>query len=144
MAYIDEGEWIFVEIDTEKVPYKILSIIHRNDGGFLVKFQDIGIETAERYSGRQLYMPEEFFRKRGIEMPLASSDFQGYRVIDRAKGDIGIVSGYIKKNMQDLLEVSSGTATILIPIDRKIIIRVDRKNKIIHIKAPEGLIELYI
>ena len=45
---------------------------------------------------------------------------------------------------QELFEVLKDGKELLIPISDDIIKKVDRKNKEIHVKTPEGLVDLYL
>jgi 16S rRNA processing protein RimM len=67
-----------------------------------------------------------------------------YKVIDAVYGEIGIVKEVIERPMQPVIVIKHGFEEILIPVAGDIIQKVDRKEKVLHIQAPEGLIELYL
>lgn len=68
----------------------------------------------------------------------------GYNVIDHKMGGIGFVKKIIDESAQGIFAITHGEKEILVPIHDQFIDRIDRENKTIHIKSPEGLIELYL
>ena len=64
--------------------------------------------------------------------------------MDKVHGDIGVIESVNDNASQDLFEVKKGDKELFIPINDDIITKVDRDNKTIHVKAPEGLVELYL
>ena len=68
----------------------------------------------------------------------------GFTVIDSIKGNIGTLVKVMDLPRQALLQIASGEKEILIPLLDEVILKVDRKKKVLHILAPEGLIEFYL
>ena len=68
----------------------------------------------------------------------------GFQVEDEKHGDIGIITGVNDTTAQPLFEVEFGTAQMLIPMLDQFIVKVDRENKIMFLKTPEGLVDMYI
>jgi 16S rRNA processing protein RimM len=68
----------------------------------------------------------------------------GYEVNDQNHGSIGTISTVNEQTAQALFVINNNGKQVLIPIHDEIIKKVDRENKIIFIKAPEGLIDLYL
>jgi 16S rRNA processing protein RimM len=68
----------------------------------------------------------------------------GFSVFDAQKGAIGIVEDVIDMTANPLLQVNFNGTEILIPIFEGLIEKVVRKKKELYIKAPEGLIDLYL
>jgi 16S rRNA processing protein RimM len=60
------------------------------------------------------------------------------------KGNIGIIIEVIDHAANPLLKIDFNGLEILIPIFDGLIHRVRREDNILEIKAPEGLIDLYI
>jgi 16S rRNA processing protein RimM len=46
--------------------------------------------------------------------------------------------------LQALLQIAFGEKELLVPLVDEIIVKVDRKKKELHIRAPEGLIDFYL
>ena len=68
----------------------------------------------------------------------------GFKVIDIIQGEVGEVAYINDQTPQHLFVIKSNGKEILIPINDDFIIDLDRKNKIINLKIPEGLLKIYI
>ena len=64
--------------------------------------------------------------------------------MDEVYGDIGVVESVNDNASQDLFEVKKVDKELFIPVNDDIITKVDRENKTIHVKTPEGLVDLYL
>ena len=71
-------------------------------------------------------------------------ELPGLTVIDKHNGNIGVAETVIESAQQNILQVKKERAEILIPLQNEFIISIDREKKILHINAPEGLIEMYL
>ena len=137
-------ESVFIEINDKLVPFFIDQIDIRDKGFATVKLN--GVDTEEKAQNllhASLYLPLNFLP------PLKGNKFyyhevEGFKVIDKVKGDIGTLRQVLDYPHQAILQVICNEKEILIPITDEIINRVDRLNKAIEITAPEGLIEFYL
>ena len=71
-------------------------------------------------------------------------EITGYKVIDSNHGNIGLIVSVNDASSQSIFVIENTGKQILIPINDKIIEKIDRENKTIYISAPNGLIELYL
>ena len=132
----------FVEIKGKLVPH-FFHIDQLNGNKAVVTFEEISAEQATALSGRELYLPLDLLPK------LEGNKFYfhevlGFRVIDEEKGDIGTLEQVIEYPAQPLFQVMKNGVEVLIPVIDEVIKKVDRGQKIIHISAPKGLIDLYL
>ena len=65
-------------------------------------------------------------------------------VIDEIHGDVGVLVYINDKAAQPMFEIENGDVEIFIPMIDDFIKKIDRENKQIHVKTPEGLIDLYL
>jgi 16S rRNA processing protein RimM len=137
---INKNDWIFVDIDGELVPFQIESIYLKDDVSFIAKLRDITIEKADKFIGLGFYIPDENQQNNLSEV----KSIIGYDVIDKTQGNIGKINEVIFKTGQDLLQVTFKDKQILIPVNEDIILKINHKNKLVNIAAPEGLIDLYL
>jgi 16S rRNA processing protein RimM len=109
-----------------------------------VKLADIDNEDeAVALVGSELYLPLAFLP------PLKGNKFyyheiMNFKVDDKKQGDIGNVKDVLDQTGQPIFIIQKGEKEILIPMTDEIIRKVDRKNKLIEIEAPEGLIDIYL
>lgn len=134
---------VFIELDGEKLPYMIEDIQYRGANTFVIKFQDVDENEAKELIKAELYLPMSALPK------LTGNRFYfheviGFRVIDGEKGDIGLCQDFIDISHHPIMQIDHEGTEILIPAIDEIFKKVDRENKAIYIKAPEGLIDVYL
>ncbi len=143
--YYCKLESVFIQIEGKLIPFFIQQIkLRPNKAEAAVRFQDIDTpEKAQRLIGCDLYLPLELLP------PLKGNAFYfheiaGFEAIDRIKGHIGIISSVLEFPGNPVFQILSGTKEVLIPAHDKFIEKLDRPNKKIYLKAPDGLIDLYL
>ena len=68
----------------------------------------------------------------------------GFEVEDEEKGRIGVIAGVYENTTTPLLSVEFNGKEILIPVIDEVIIDVNRDERLMKVKAPMGLIDLYL
>ncbi len=137
-------ESVFVEKNKNLIPYFIKEVSLHKSTLLRIKFEDVSNEEeANQLIGSELYLPLDLLPE------LSGNKFYyheviGFEIHDRSFGKVGIISGVNDQTAQALFEIDKEGLQILIPINNDIIQKVDRKDKIIFIEAPEGLINLYL
>lgn len=136
-------DMLFIELKKKLVPFFVESF-HLENNKANLKLEDINtIEQAERLVHSNIYLPLELLPKlKGNRFYF--HEVNGFRVKDEKHGDIGTITRVIEVPNNPLLSIDYQGSEILMPIADEIIQKVDRKTKCIHIKAPEGLIDLYL
>ncbi len=66
------------------------------------------------------------------------------KVTDQNYGDLGPISAVLEYPNQAVLQVFVDQKEVLIPISNEIIINVDREANKMTVKAPEGLLDVYL
>ncbi len=135
---------IFVDLRGNMVPFFIeRSQLHKSDL-LRLKFEDVDSEAdADSLLKSDLYLPLDLLPK------LEGDKFYfheviGFSIKDKNFGEVGIIKNINDSTTQALFEIDSDGTEILIPMNDKFIVKVDRKNKTIHVNTPEGLIDLYL
>ena len=137
-------ESVFIAIGNNLIPFFIKKSLLQKGKQLRVTFEDINNEAdANGILNAEVYLPLKFLPK------LTGTQFYfheviGFQVIDKQFGAIGILENINDSGAQALLEIKHEAVTILIPLVDKFIKEIDRKNKILHIEAPKGLIDLYL
>ena len=137
-------ESVYLDLDGEWVPFLIESVEIRSGRKALFHFEDVNTaEDAAAYTGREMYLPLASLP------PLKGKKFyyhevKGFTVIDSVHGNIGTLLKVLEFPRQAMLQIALGEKEILIPLVDEIILKVDRKKKELHIRAPEGLIDIYL
>ncbi len=137
-------ESVFVSLGNNLVPFFIDRCRLHKSNLLRIDFEEVKTESeADRIMGSELYLPLSFLPK------LSGDKFYfheviGFTLIDSAHGDIGIIKSVNDHTSQALFEVDKEGKELLIPITDEIITKVDRENKTIFVRTPEGLVDLYL
>lgn len=130
----DRGNLIPYFIENQKI----------NGDKMIVQLQDVKkVEQAVAFMGKAVFLPNELMPE------LEDDDFYfqeivGFKMVDVLKGEIGEISDVLEYPTQAVIQVMKDGKEILIPIHDDIIQKVDKKAKILTVKAPEGLINMYL
>ncbi len=137
-------ESVFVSLGNNLVPFFIEQCRLHKSSLLRLRFEEINDEAgADSIMGAQLYLPLSMLPK------LSGNKFYYHEVIgfnlqDEVHGPIGTITGINDHASQALFEAEKEGRQLLVPINDDIITRVDRKNRTIHVKTPEGLVALYL
>lgn len=135
---------LFIDINNQLTPFFVDSLRLTNKGFAQVKFEGVEDEnTARRLLRKDVYLPAQ------ILPALSGVNFYDhevidFKVIDERLGEIGVVAQVIDLKVNPLLQVMNGEKEILIPLIEGAVQKVDRKKKELHVRTPEGLVELYL
>ena len=137
-------ESVYIDVDGVLTPFFIDSVKLKNKNFIAVKFQGVNDESAaQRLLKKSLYLPEEILPDlKGTQF--YDHEIIGFKVLDDVHGDIGEVENVIDLAANPLLQTIYKGKEVLVPIFDGLVQKIDRKNKILYIKAPEGLIDLYL
>ncbi len=138
-----ELDMVFIESKDQLIPWIIDGIHFENNKANLALADVKDMEGAEKLVGHYLYLPEELLPK------LTGKKFYyheviGFKVHDKQYGDIGIIDRIIELPNNPLFAILFKNKEILLPLTDEIIVKVDRRKKLIEVDAPEGLIEIYL
>ena len=140
---IEELNYFLLDLNDKLIPFFIENIGYHSNKSFIL-FQDINtLEAASQLVGKAAYLPLDLLPER------EGSDFYSHEVIDFVviddeKGELGKVKEIIEYPTQSLIQIIKDDKEILIPIHEDIVKNVDREGKKICIKAPSGLIDMYL
>ena len=134
---------IFLKINDRFIPYFISEIYPYKNSSIRVKLEEIDTEIkANSLINIEIYLPIN-------SLPALKGnkfyyhEVEGFKVIDKNIGEIGIIKNINDNSPQHLFVVISNLKEILIPINDRLIESINRKEKLINMNLPAGLIELY-
>ena len=135
--------YVLIEDRGNLIPYFIENQKINGDKMF-VQLQDVKtMEQAVVFLGKGVFLPNDMLPQ------LDDNDFYfkeiiGFKLVDELKGEVGLISDVFEYPTQAVMQVMKDGKEILIPIHDDIIRKVNKKAKILNIKAPEGLIDMYL
>jgi 16S rRNA processing protein RimM len=137
-------ETLFLAQDNTLVPYFVVKSSMHKPGLLRLKFEDVSSEEdANLLLKAKAYLPLSELP------PLTGNKFYyheviGFMVEDNNLGTLGRVTNVNEQTAQATLEIDVSGKTALIPIVDDIILRVDRKNQMLFVSTPPGLVDLYV
>ncbi|MGB7786681.1 MAG: ribosome maturation factor RimM [Salinimicrobium sp.] len=139
-----EMESVFVEYDNNLVPFFIEKSSLQKSNLLRVKFEEVDTEEdADDLMKCDLYLPLNMLPELD-EDQFYYHEIIGYTVEDANYGTVGVLTGVNDTTSQALFEIEKNGKQILIPMNEQFLQKVDKKNKKILVKTPEGLIDLYL
>jgi len=134
---------VFLDIKGKLIPFLVQKQKAFKTTQLLLKFEDIDDEeSAADLVGAGAYMPLHALP------PLADDKYYfheliGMQVIDEELGAVGLVTGVLETPQQFLLQFDHQSHEVLCPMHDDILVQVDRAAKIIRVRLPGGLLEVY-
>lgn len=137
-------ESVFVLQGQQLVPFFIESIAVRSDKA-IVALEDIEtVDDAKTLKGTKLYLPL------AVLPELPEDEYYYHELVGFALGDdqgetIGEIEAVLDAGAQDLLQVKHTTGKeVLLPLTDELIVKVDKAEKKVVMKLPDGLLEVYL
>ena len=138
---IPQMESVFLEIDGSPVPFFISEMEYTGADILKLTFEGYNsIEKVSEFAGCRIFLTSSVNSKNKNH---ETQTLIGYIVIGPVDEKIGSISEIIPNNGQWLLNViSPDRKNILIPFHEHFILRIDRREKIVVMDIPEGLLEI--
>lgn len=134
----------YIEINGQLTPFFVQSFQLKNKGFAAVKLEGVDTENdAKVLLRKSCYLPLSVLPELD-DKHFYDHEVIGFTVIDANSGDIGKLEQVIDLSVNPLLQILKNGTEILVPFVEGLVERVDRKNKTLYIKAPEGLIDMYL
>jgi 16S rRNA processing protein RimM len=134
---------VFVDINKKLIPFFIQNISVSQKKAF-VKFEDINdLNEVSALVGKDVYLPESLLPE-GEEGVILYTDLIGYTISDKTLGVLGKIVDLYETPAQDIFAMEYKEKEILIPAKEELILKVEKKKKILHMDIPEGLVDLYM
>ena len=142
LNWTDDLDCLVCSMDGILVPFFVESIREKSSTTILVKFEGYDtVEATSRFMGVTVYMPLRFVADGDDEEPSWSS-FLDWKIVDSNAETLGAVHAVDDSTPNILFLVRDGERERIIPANADWITKVDRKNRTLFYKLPEGLAEL--
>ncbi len=133
---------IFLDMGKTLVPYFIESSLFQKGNHMRIRFEDVySEEDAELLLKRDAYLPLSLLPK------LEGNQFYfhevtGFVLEDVNFGKVGVIASINDTSAQPLFVVKTENTEILVPMVDDFIEKIDRVNKKVLVRTPEGLIDM--
>jgi len=129
---------LFLELTGGKAPYFVQNM-REFKAGILVHLEEVdSLEKATALVGKTVFCDDQFFY---LDEEL---DYNGFELLDEHYGSLGPVLQTDDNGVQIILTVQVQGREVIIPLAEEFIQGIDEHNKTINIKAPDGLIAMYL
>lgn len=138
-----ESDCLILEIDGILVPFFMEEYRFRSDERVLVKFADIDTEAqARELTGCEVYFPREQADRHEGEATWA--ELVGYALVDARRDTlVGTITRVDDTTINILFEVETADGReVLVPASEELVEQVDKTRHRIHVRVPEGILEL--
>ncbi|HET9278981.1 MAG TPA: ribosome maturation factor RimM [Flavitalea sp.] len=135
-------ETIFIEDKKDELlPYFVENIKIKSSDELYVKIEGISTkESAHKLVQKQVWLIEEEFHKHaGKSAPIS---LLGFHIVHDGD-DIGEILEVIEQPQQLLCRIDWKGKEALIPIHEETLLQVDKKKKIVEVKLPAGLLDVF-
>ncbi|HLA52369.1 MAG TPA: ribosome maturation factor RimM [Flavitalea sp.] len=135
-------ENIFIEKQKDElIPYFLESVKIKTADELYVRVEGINTKEAARLLiHKQVWLTEEEFHKyAGKSAPIS---LLGYHIINE-EDDLGEILEVIEQPHQLLCRISLDGKEALIPVHQDSLEKIDKKNKLVIVSLPEGLLDIY-
>ncbi len=137
-------EHLFIEEKSRLSPYFLEHFVPQTGNKVLAKFEELEtIEQVKQLVGSKLFLPLTSLPKLKDDQ-YYFHELIGFEVFDETEGLIGKVEQIYDLQTQDLLGVTYKEKEVLIPIQDGIIQKVEKADKKVYCKLPEGLLDIYL
>lgn len=141
-TYFVADEYIFLEIDGSKVPFKIKDV--SEEAHFVISLEEVkSKEYSDRLTNKEIWIPVEKVKSRHQNAPRHLKDeWADYFILDQATLQTHPVLRTEEFPQQLMAIIECKGKEIYVPLHEQLISKIDRKEKIIYMKIPEGLLDL--
>ena len=132
---------LFIDINNCFIPFRIDKIKSFSDNLLILKLSEVNNENeAEEIIFKNIFIDSKSYE------PIEGKSFFyneliNFSVYSKSK-KVGVIDNINYELPQPVFEVLIKSNKVMIPIHEDLIDKIDKKNKIIHMDIPDGLIEI--
>lgn len=137
---VDDCDYLILMMDGILVPFFWEEYRFKSDNVALVKFE--GIDTAERarmFTNVEVYFPKKYMDEQ--EEITSWNFFVGFQVNDVRHGALGEIVDVDDATMNVLFVIEKEGEELLLPAHEEFILDLDKKNRVLTVEIPEGLLD---
>jgi 16S rRNA processing protein RimM len=141
-SYLKPGFFLFFDIEGSKVPYRIEAV--DDDAHFTITLHDLaGREQADTFGGKECWVPVEHIKKHHLKSPAHLPDkWSEYHIHDEISDQQFAILRTEELPQQLMAIIAVQGVERYIPLHEELISSIDKEAKIIHMRFPEGLLEI--
>lgn len=137
---VEDCDYLILMMDGILVPFFWEEYRFKSDNVALVKFE--GIDTAERakmFTNVEVYFPKKYMDEQ--DEITSWNFFVGFQVNDVRHGALGEIVDVDDATMNVLFVIEKEGGELLLPAHEEFILDLDKKNRVLTVEIPEGLLD---
>lgn len=135
-------DYLVCLLDGIFVPFFIEEYRFKSDSTALIKFEDIDTaEQARIFTNIPVYFPKKYVTEEESDEITSWNFFIGFTVVDKKYGDIGVIEAVDESTMNILFYITKDGKETILPAHEEFIIDLDKKQRVLTVELPEGLID---
>ncbi len=137
---VEDCDYLILMMDGILVPFFWEEYRFKSDNVVLVKFE--GIDTAERakmFTNVEVYFPKKYMDEQ--DEITSWNFFVGFQVNDVRHGALGEIVDVDDATMNVLFVIEKEGEELLLPAHEEFILDLDKKNRVLTVEIPEGLLD---
>jgi 16S rRNA processing protein RimM len=141
-ASVENADRLFVEIEGLLVPFFVFEdgFRFKTENSAIISFDGV---SSEKYAKRMVGSSVYLFKNEIIVLPdeYTNSELVNYLLIDETLGEIGLIEQIDNYSGNIVITVNYRGKELLVPFNEDLLIHLDKPNKTIILKFPEGLLD---
>lgn len=135
-------KFFIISLEGKPVPF-YAEKIKMNGSNMIVKLEDINSEdTAKRFIGKKIFVEKTTSDPEVSEMDW--DDLIGYQIFENVYGTLGTLESIEEYPQQIIAQCTVNNKIVLFPLHEDFIVKIDDRKKELHLKLPEGLLDVYL
>jgi 16S rRNA processing protein RimM len=138
-----DAPFLICEMDGIMVPFKLEEYRFTANTTALVKLKNLNSDEAVKaLANKEVFFPKKDIQERSASDALTMEYFIGFKVEDKAFGELGEIVQVDESTINTLFVVEGSKGEILIPVNEQFITHIDESKKIISMELPVGLLDI--
>lgn len=138
-----EEQFVICDLDGILVPFFVEEYRYKSESVLLLKLEGVDSdEDAKVFNNKDVYYPLEKADRDLLLGDISWDNFEGFEVVDKSAGPLGIVVAVDDSTANVLLQVDHQGQELLIPIAEELVISIDYELRKLYMSVPEGLLSL--
>ncbi len=143
VARIKRPYFFFLQLEHARIPLKAKSFQVNPSGHGLIQFEHIEDRTAaEALSGKTMYVEAHSLKRPQPAHPYLS--LVGFHVVDEVHGSLGSLQQVTVLPHHCIGTLLVHDREILFPMTPSVIKKISRRNKMLYMRLPDGLLDVYL
>ncbi len=138
---LSKVNFLFIEMNKKYIPFKLDSINTFRNKSYKIKFNEVNDDIyANQLISKNVFIESNDYIDENTETSVYS-EIINFKVFDKEE-KIGEVININENLPQPVFEVNYKSKTVMVPIHEDLIIKIDKENKNIFLRIPDGLLDI--